>query len=265
MKKSDPAGTAVQGEDVRMMMDKRKNAVSRRLLPFIVLVLALFPVAGCDRDRQRNSETLARRMAEMDGRREEVTREKLEEYKGKIARVEKDVEKVISGVQELGTFYELLGMKYMDLGMPLEAHESFAKAADIYPEKETLLYYRGLSAAIVAKTRETDDEAAEWLERAETSYRQAIRQNDRFSLGYYSLAVLYIYELYRPEEAVPLLEKYIEIEPGDPRGRFLLGQLYQSFGMNEKAAMQYNEVVRLGRDEELVNEAKNRLSELGGM
>lgn len=234
------------------------NSTVKRIL---VLMVLLLPLAGCRPEKGKNTETLARRMAEMDLRKEEITRSKVEEYRRKIDRIESDTEKVIKGVQETGTLYELLGMKYLDLGMPLEAHESFSRAVDIYPGKETLLYYRGITAALVAKTRETEREGIEWMERAERSYWQALEANTRFSPAYYSLAVLMVYELGRAEEAIPLLESYIGIEPGDSRGRFLLAQVYDSLGMNDKARTQYGEVVRLGRDKELTAEARQRLAD----
>ena len=210
--------------------------LSRALL---IAVLAILPlISSCG--ESRNRESLAERMAEDD--------ERISELKAKIRGVDKQVEKTIEAVKDKGTYWRLLGLKYMDYKMWGEALAAFDEATEIYPENAPLLYNRALTAAQMALSSDTPELKASYFARAETGYRRAITVDPLYTPSLYALSVLLVFELDRPLEAAPLLQDYLKIERSNINGRFLLARVYLEAGMKSEALNLYEEIMDLARD-----------------
>jgi tetratricopeptide (TPR) repeat protein len=156
----------------------------------------------------------------------------------------KDVDEAIGASSKLGTFYLMLGRKYVGARMFKDAYDVFALAAGIFPDDPSVYYNAALSAAYLAKSQAVKGPAGEaetdrWMAIAESSYRRAIEIKPTYAAALYGLAVLYALELGRPSEAVPLLTELLRTQTRDVDAMMLLARVYAQLGRLEDAANWY--------------------------
>jgi len=200
-------------------------------------------MSSCQRDR--NTE-LAERVYDLEqtgGSPEDP--EKIKEIRKEINKWEKELNDAITAGRNTGRYYRVLGLKFMDYKMYAPARDSFSRAIEITPENARLYYYRGVAVSRLAIARDNEEERGMELEQSEKDYQRGIALDPKFMPPYYSLAILYIYELDRPFEAEPYLQKFLEVERSDGRARLLYGQLLEQMGQPEKAMDQYTKLLSL--------------------
>lgn len=243
---------------------RRASFISGRCLSPVFRLVLLLPVifllASCGDSSNRAD--LAARMAADDGDAENDQR--ISELKGDIRGVEKLVEKTLDAVRDEGTYWRLLGMKYMDYQMWGKAIEAFDEAVSIYPEHSVLLYNRALSAGQMALSIDTPELKTAYFERSEAGYRRALALDPKYSPPMYALAVLLVFELNRPMEAAPLLEDFLKIERSDINGRFLLARVYLEAGRASDALNLYDEIIRTAQDKSDVTQAEDLYNRVAG-
>jgi len=215
---------------------------SRFLLVAAVFLLPFLISCG----EAQNRRALAQRMAEEEGA--AGNDERIAELKSDIRGVEKQVEKTIEAVKDRGTYWRLLGLKYMDYRMWGEALSAFDEAVSVYPDNAALLYNRALTAGQMALSADTEEVKTDYFTRAENGYRRAIEVDPRYTPSLYALSVLLVFELGRPLEAAPLLQDFLKIERSNINGRFLLARVYLEAGMKSDALDLYDEIIKLAKD-----------------
>lgn len=235
------------------------GALSGRLMTLAVLCLLPF-IISCGKLQNRHD--LAVRMAAEENRADDD--ERITELKADIRGVEKQVEKTLKAVRDKGTYWRLLGMKYMDYRMWGEAMAAFDEAVAIYPEHAPLLYNRALTAGQMALSSDTPEMRMSYLARSENGYRRALTVDPRYTPTMYALAALLVFELDRPLEAGPLLEDFLKIERSDVNARFLLARVYMKAGMIGEALNLYDEIIRLARDQSDVIKAEDLYNRVAG-
>ena len=236
---------------------KAGNTVRRKITLKILLLLipVLFLVSACKPGR--NTE-LAERVYEMEGGPlvEGEEPEAIKEIKKELNHWEDELNDAITAARNTGRFYRTLGLKYLDYKMYGPAKDSFSRALEFSPENGRLYYYRGVALSRLAMTRQDPVVRQDEMVRAEQDYLRAIQVEPDFMSPYYSLAVLYIYELSRPFEAGPYLEKYVSVERSDGKGHMLYAQLLENMGQLEDAIDHYNKVLILPGTEEQKEQAR---------
>lgn len=240
-------------------MQRRFGSGMQRVAPVLCLFSLL--LASCKLIQTRNE--LANRMGAEEG--QAGNRERISELKSDIRRAESQVEKTIESVREKGTYWRLLGLKYMDYGMWGEAAAAFDEVVKIYPEHAFPLYNRALSLGQLSLSADTQEQRMAYLLRAEQGYRRAISIDPRFTPAMYALAVLLVFEFDNMLEARNLLENYLEIERSDINARFLLAQVHIEFGDDKEALSLYGEIREIAKNEDDINKADElyRLVERG--
>jgi len=179
-----------------------------------------------------------------------------------IAKFSKLLNEKVDAAEKLGTYYKLIGLKYIDYGMYGLALESFQDALAIYPENPHVLYYAGLCSARLYKTEGSIVKSGQYLDQAVRYYEASLAVKNRFSSPMYGLAVLYVYELNMPELAIPLLEMYNTIQKSSMDGRFLLAAAHYAAGDEDRAVDLYNDIIEKADDRELVEAARNNRNEI---
>lgn len=233
------------------------NTMFRRIFPGRFLLgfgmLFLFSLLSTSCEPIRTRSELANRMAAEEGQID--NRERILELKSDIRRIERQVEKTIEFVRDKGTYWRLLGLKYMDYKMWGEAVSALDEAINIYPEHAFLLYNRALSIGQLYKTADTQEQRMAYLLRAEQGHRQAILVDPRFTPAMYALAILLVFEFKNPLEAQNLLEDYLEIERSDIKARFLLARVYLELGDDDEALRLLEEIGNIAGNEEDIEKA----------
>lgn len=204
---------------------------------FVLLLLAF----GCSASENRLD--LAERMAAQENPADDDAR--ISELKGLIRSSESQVERTIEAVRDKGTYWRLLGLKYMDFQMWGEALNALNEAVAIYPDMASLHYDRGLCASQMAMAANTTDERLEYLSMAAADYERSLDIDPRRTDAMYALSVILVFELNRPFEALPLLREYLTIERSDVPARFLLARVHLLEGRPGEAMALYGEITRL--------------------
>jgi len=186
----------------------------------------------------------------------------VEELKAAIAANEKRIERYVNDAGQTGIYWKLLASRLQDRGLHGEALQALQKAAFYYPEDPSVQYNTGLSAGIMAKASHTfpgseNPEKEGYYSLSENAFLRAIELDSRYLKPKYGLGVLYVFELDRPEDAIPHLLKYLEISRNDIDTMFVLARAYYMI-RNYKAAVElYDRIITLSRDDQKRKDAQN--------
>src|SRR5690349_13684069 len=120
----------------------------------------------------------------------------------------------------------LFGRAYRETDFLAEAIAEFQRALALDPQFPRVHYYLGLTYLLKDGSARLDDAAAEFKV-------ELAAHPDEFFANYY-LGVICVMQR-KWEQAIPLLEKSVELQPANPDPYFQLGQAYQSMGRHEPA------------------------------
>lgn len=228
---------------------------------FVIITLLLILILG-----SCNKVTSIRRLQELE---EGVSNPNTEaELKDAIRKYEKRVDDIMIAEERIGIWYKILGSRYMDQKMYKKALKAFQSALEYYPENQNLFYQAGLAASLTAKNSldfeltGTDIEKKRYFDLAVSSYKRALEIDPKHGKAVYALSVLYIFELNRPAEAIPILEKITEWEKKPIDHLFLLGAAYYMTGENEKAIAVYERIIEISSSAEKKAKAESNIREI---
>ncbi|UTD05212.1 tetratricopeptide repeat protein [Treponema denticola] len=230
---------------------------------FVIITLLLILILG-----SCNKVTSIRRLQELE---EGVSNPNTEaELKDAIRKYEKRVDDIIIAEERIGIWYKILGSRYMDQKMYKKALKAFQSALEYYPENPNLFYQAGLAASLTAKNSldfeltGTDIEKKRYFALAVSAYTRALEIDPKHAKAVYALSVLYIFELNRPAEAIPILEKITEWEKKPIDHLFLLGAAYYMTGENEKAIAVYERIIEISSSAEKKAQAESNIRDIRG-
>jgi len=186
----------------------------------------------------------------------------LSELEADVAEYRDAVNERFSAARNLASAHRMLGMRYLESDMYGPALEQFQKAADIQGGNATLFYYAGVSAANHAQSAMDDEERQERYEIAERAYLRALELRDRYPDAAYGLAVLYAYELDRPEEAREYIDKVLEWRTRDIRAIAISAYVYSQLGRIDEAIREYDRVIEHAEDESMRERARSMQQQL---
>jgi tetratricopeptide (TPR) repeat protein len=193
-----------------------------------------------------------------------VSEDRIEELTEAIERYREIVEEKVDAADQMGVYYKLLGQEYLDRRMYGLALEAFETATEIHPENATLYFKDGVSAGRLASTRVDPVEERRLLELAEAYYRQGLSIDPTDGDLLYGLAILYVFELDLPEEAVPLMEQLVNRQPKNLSALFLLGRAYAEVGRTTEAVEAYERAAAAATSEAMRSRALRNARELLG-
>jgi tetratricopeptide (TPR) repeat protein len=188
--------------------------------------------------------------------------ETIEGLKKAIATYEDRIEAVVNDAGKAGIYWKLLATRYMDKGMYGEALGALEKAISYFPEDASLFYRTGISASIVAKStldfkatgRNTERDRL--LATAVDAHLRAIALDKTYSRPLYALGVLYVFELGKERDAMPLLTRYLEFESKDVDAMFVLARAHYVLGEYQKAVDLYDRILSTTKDDAKLREAE---------
>ena len=189
--------------------------------------------------------------------------ETIEGLKTAIAAYERQIEAHVRDAAQTGIYYKILAVRLQDRSLHNQALEALQQALYYTPDDATLHYMAGLSLAITAKSHtgfsRTDNVTRSRLyAQAEESYLRAIELDSRYARPLYGLGILYVFELDRPNEAIPHLERYLELSRNDTDSMFVLARAYFVTGEFQKALDVYNRLITFSSmDDTRKTEARN--------
>jgi len=196
-----------------------------------------------------------------------TSKERIKELEKGIERYTEEVNRTVKASAEIGIYYRMLGLEYIRLKMYDKALESLKKAISYYPENPVLFYYSGICSGQMAKSEINKKIQLDMFKKAAAYYRRAVALNDSYTDAQYALAVLYVFELNRPFDALGVLEKIVKRNPENTEAGFLLARTDFMMGKVRDAIDRYNQIIKISGNEAARNKARTLrdtlLSEVG--
>jgi tetratricopeptide (TPR) repeat protein len=184
----------------------------------------------------------------------------IDDLRTAIALYEKRIEEHVKDASQTGVYWKILATRFQDRGMHNEALAALERGVYYYPEDPTLQYLTGVSAAVVAKSyldfSGSGAGAGRYYTLAETAYRNALKMDEEYTRAMYALGVLYVFELEKPEEAIPIMIRHNEIRKSDVDGMFVLARAYFMTGSYEEAIDTYNRIISVTKNKTKRSEAE---------
>lgn len=243
-------------------MDEKKT--ERRLFRFrgssaavkaAVLVL-LCLLSSCNRERDAMLEQM-KEISSTGYEGEELSTQTIEELKADIQKYEEKVAREVEAYGQLGVYYKMLAVEYIDHDMYGLALENLRKAIDIYPENKILFYLAGVSSARMAKAKvNRQKERENLLNEAEQYYLRALDLDPRYINALYGLSILYIFEMNRTVDAEPYLDTILSIETKNVDALFLLARVYLETGRTKEAVDLYDRIIKTSNSAETKQQAR---------
>lgn len=224
----------------------------KRPLLFLTAILVL--ASACKKEKDQYLDVVTE-LEQTEYRGQELSDKRIAEIKSAIKSYQEEVDKKVKASEQLGIYYKMLAVRYMDGGMYEQAYKNLQEAIEIYPENPILFYLSGVSAARVAKSRIETAPRQEWLERSEDFYLHALELDPIYIQALYGLAVLLVFELNRPGEAEPYLLRILMREKQNTDAMFLLANVYYRSGRLEDALEVYGNIIETTKIEERARQA----------
>lgn len=190
-----------------------------------------------------------------------TTKEELEEA---IKKYEARAMDLVLTEAQSGMWYKLLGTRYLDERMYRKAYDAFRQAILYYPDNAHLYYYIAICAGYIANSELDFDakgdietaERANYLKFSESAYLRALEIDPKYYRAMYGIGVLYVFELDRPADAIPYLERFLDIQKRDSDAMFVLARAYYQTYQFDKAVVLYDQIIALNPNAEKTAEAK---------
>jgi len=227
-----------------------KKGMAKSIVIFILVAAAITGLFVYKKVAARNS--LAARIAALSPR--GGPPQSIEDLRLAIDLYGKKIEEHISDAARTGVYWKILASRLMEGREPMygEALDALEHAVRYYPEDETIHYRIGVAAGNLAKASYFSPQGRdEYYRIAEEAYLRAIDLYEHYGRALYGLSVLYVYELDRPAEAIPLLERYMEKNSSDTDGMFLSAAASYMIEDYETAANWYDRIIRFTKDKDI--------------
>jgi tetratricopeptide (TPR) repeat protein len=229
-------------------------------LGLIVLVITVSLIGGFYTFQKiRTRDSLIARIKELSPR--DIPPRTIEDLREAIRLYEELIDQHVRDAAQTGAYWKLLATRLQEQGLHHEALEALERAVYYIPEDAYVHYQRGVSAGIVAKSSFTAAEgnagAQEYFTLSEKSYLRAIELDAGYSRPRYGIGILYVFEMNKPQEAIPHLLRYLEISRNDVDAMFVLARAYYMVNNYQDALDMYDRIISVSRDAAKRIEAEN--------
>lgn len=217
------------------------------LRPGLIIIFISLLISSCG----PNTAVVRRMQALEEGVDSPTTIEELTEA---IDKYQHRIEDVLNADIRIGIWSKILATRYLDNKMYGKALDNFRTAIEYYPTNQNLYYYVGLCAGYMAKSAldyeltGTNRDQVRYYELSESAYKRAIELEPRYVRALYGLSVLYVFELGRPQDAIPHLEKIMEIEKRNIDAMFIYARALYETGEYDISVEIYDRIINETRD-----------------
>jgi tetratricopeptide (TPR) repeat protein len=226
---------------------------------FIIALIVCLIVGFIGYNRNKNRDTLAGQIAALSPG--NGPPETIEGLRTAIKAYEAKIEMQVKDAAQTGVYWKILAYRLQDRGLHREALDALEHAISYTPTDAALHYMAGVSAGIVAKSALNFEGSPgnmtreKYFDLAENGYLRAISLDERYVKPLYGLGLLYTFELGRPREAIPYLQRSLAISP-DADTMFVLARSYYMIEAYREAVEVYERIIGFTKDPAKQNEAQ---------
>ena len=236
----------------------RKKEVAFGIFSIVIIGLTIYGIVNFMQNKVRSD--LAKRVAQLSPR--SGPPETIEGLRKAIALYEEQIERNVKEGAQTGVYWKILAIRLADKGMHRDALDAFERAIQYTPEDPTLLFLIGDSASVVAASTlgfsgNVGTEKEHYTRLAETAYLRSIQLDEVYVRPLLGLGILYTFDVSRAAEAVPYLERYLQLTPNDVKGMFVLARAYYMTQSYDRAIELYDRIIGRTKDPKVKAEAQN--------
>ena len=189
----------------------------------------------------------------------------IEGLKEAISLYEAQIERNVQEGAQTGAYWKILAIRLADRGMHRDALDALERAIYFYSDDPTLFYLTGEYASIVAASTvgfsaNAGMDKEQYYRLAENGYLRAIQLDAGYARPLLGLGMLYTIDQNRPAEAIPHLERYLQLLSTDLRGMFVLARAYYMTSNYEQAIELYDRIIARTKDPKVKAEAQNNIN-----
>ncbi|MDR3020882.1 MAG: tetratricopeptide repeat protein [Treponema sp.] len=225
---------------------------------FVIIIFGLLVIYIYNYESRKTNKELTKRINELSSR--GGPPETIDGLRQAIALYEIQIERNVREGAQTGVYWKILATRLADRGLHNDALEALERAIYFNTEDPILFYLSGVSAANVAKSKvgfstDADKEREHYFKLSENAYLRALELDVTYTRAMYGLAILYVFELGRPRDAIFHLERYLQIQASDINGMFVLARAYFMIEDYSKAVEMYDRIISRTKDKTAREEA----------
>ncbi|MDR0878841.1 MAG: tetratricopeptide repeat protein [Treponema sp.] len=236
---------------------------------FVLLIIAVLGFMVYRYEHGKTHRDLAKKITELSPK--GGPPESIEGLREAIAAYEAQIELNVKEGAQTGVYWKILAVRLADKGMHRDALDALERAIYYTADDPTLFYLTGVSAGITAKADldfpgssnrtsngSSDGPASQdrYFALSESAYKRSIELDESYAKPRYGLGVLYTFDLNRPAEAIPHLERYLELMSSDLSGMFALARAYYMTENYEGAIDLYDRILTRTKDAKIKEQAQ---------
>jgi len=225
---------------------------------FVILVFGWLITYVYRYETSSKNKELAKRIAELSPR--GGPPETIDGMRQAIALYENQIERNVREGAQTGVYWKILAIRLADKKLDNDALDALERAIFYNSEDPILYYLTGVSAAKVAKSKvgfsaDAQVEREHYYKLSENAYLRALELDVTYTKAMYGLAILYVFELDRPQDAIVQLERYLQIQASDINAMFVLARSYYMMRNFSSAIEVYERIVARTKDQKIKEEA----------
>ncbi len=198
------------------------------------------------------------------------TPETIDDLKKAIALYENQIELNVKTGAQTGVYWKILAIRLADKGMHKDALQAFERALYFKADDPTIFYLTGESASVAAASTvnfnsNSTEEKERYQKLAESAYLRSIELDPTYGKPKIGLGILYAFDMNRSDEAIPHLERYMQIMPNDIRGMFVTARAYYMTENFDRAIELYGRILSRTKDPKVKTEAQNNIDLIRGL
>jgi tetratricopeptide (TPR) repeat protein len=229
---------------------------------FAVVILVSLVIFLYKNETSKQNRELAKRIGELSPK--GGPPETIDGLRQAIAIYEEQIERNVREGVQTGTYWKILAIRLSDTGMYNDSLAAFERALYFQGDDPTLYYLIGVAAANVAKSIvgfnvSSDAERERYFRLAENSYLRAIDMDKLYARPLYGISVMYVFELNRPADAIPYLERLIETQTNNIDALAVLARAYYMMEHYSRAVETYETIISKTKNKDIQMEALNNI------
>jgi tetratricopeptide (TPR) repeat protein len=235
---------------------------------FVILVFGWLVTYIYRYESKKSNRELTKRIVELSSK--GGPPETIDGLRQAIALYEDQIERNVREGAQTGVYWKILAIRLADKKMYNDALDALERAIYFNSEDAVLYYLTGVNAANVAKSKVGFSANAErerdfYYVLSENSYLRTLELDITYTKAMYGLAVLYVFELNRPQEAIVHLERYLQIQQSDISAMFVLARAHFMLENYTQAVEVYDKIISRTKDKNVKEEAQNNRDIIMGL
>jgi tetratricopeptide (TPR) repeat protein len=229
---------------------------------FMIVVFGALIVMVYNYEMDKGHRGLAKRIAGLSSK--GGPPETIDGLKKAIALYEDQIEFNVKTGAQTGVYWKILAIRLADKGMHKDALKAFDRALYYNADDPTLFYLTGESASVAAASTlgfNTDSvtEREYYQDLAESAYLRAIEMDPTYAKPKLGLGILYTFDMDRAADALPHLDRYMQINSSDVRGMFVTARANYMTENYQRAIELYERIIYRSKDPKVKAEAQSNI------